>query len=363
MKTRLLLFIAIFTFSNFMLLQAQITSVANGNWTSPITWGGVPPTPGTDVIINHAVVLDMDYGFASGSITINGAGSLTGNSGMRALALIQGGNGTLTINGTLNIARMALLSGSLSNNGTVQNDSLYNAITFNNNTGATVNASQLMNSTGAYLINNGQIITNNFLNIEAVTNNNIIAANDFMNCKDFTNASTGTINIVHDFLNSDSLTSPATFVNNGTVNVGNNWLNTQSVSGSGKFCIVNNTSNTGLMTGTLDFCDQTGGNIDVNTGTIQPTITWCLYPCGTATDENTHSISPVIFPLPCNDVIYVTQIDYSAILDILDLTGRLVYSALAANSPHNVSSLVPGMYLYRLTSSKLVLQTGKILKH
>ncbi len=363
MKTIRILFISFLCLSISLLTNAQITSVANGNWTSPATWGGIPPTPGTDVIINHAVVLDIDYGYASGSITINGAGALSGNTPSRALALIAGGNGSLTVGGSLSIARLAFFSGSITNNGTITSDSLFNSVTFNNNTGATVNAAQFMNNTGANLTNNGTIATTNFLNIETVTNNNNLTANDFMNCKSFTNAATALIDISYDFLNSDSLASPATFVNNGSVKVGHNWLNTESVSGSGKFCILNNTSNTGLMTGTFDFCDQTGGNIDLNTGTIQPSITYCLYPCDLNTSEakDLHEIS--IFPNPNNGFFTVSITIPDTDIEIYNIIGKLVYKnkLSSLNSEINLKEEPQGIYFYKLLKAKDVLYSGKII--
>jgi len=363
MKTKQILISFLLCISVSIYTHAQITSVANGNWTSPATWGGVPPTPGADVIINHAVVLDIDYGYASGSITINGAGSLNGNTPARALALIAGGNGTLTVSGGLSIARLAFFSGSITNNGTITSDSLFNSITFNNNTGAVVNAAQLMNNTGANLTNNGTITTTNFLNIETVTNNNMLAASDFMNCKSFTNAATATIDIANDFLNSDSLASPATFVNNGTVNVGNDWLNTESVSGSGKFCILNNTSNTGLMTGTFDFCDQTGGNIDANTGTIQPTITYCQYPCGMSTSEEQKELTASIYPNPNNGFFTVYNNVPDVDIEIFNLIGKQVYKSklTATNNNIDLRSEAEGIYFYKLLRGNNVLYAGKII--
>jgi len=363
MKTRNLLLIAVIFFSLFQYTNAQITSVANGNWTNPLTWGGTVPTPGSDVIINHTVTLDMDWGYASGSITINGAGALNGNSGMRALALITGGNGTLTVSGSLNIARIALLSGSMTNNGAIQSDSLLNCVTFNNNTGATVNATQFMNNTGANLTNNGTIITTNFLNIYTVTNNNSLSANDFMNCKSFTNAATGTLDVAHDFLNSDSLANPTTFVNNGTVTVGNDWLNTESISGSGKFCIGQNTSNTGLMTGTFDFCDQTGGNLDINTGTIQPTVTYCQYTCSVNINENEIKTEFSIYPNPGNGIFNINATADITKIEVYNIIGKIILSheINTQNTVIDLKQQPTGIYFYKMYNGSRVLNSGKLI--
>ncbi len=363
MKTKNLLTILALIMGINALTQAQITSVADGNWTNPTTWGGVPPTPGSDVIINHQVVLDIDYGYTSGSITINGAGSLTGNSNMRALALIVGGMGTLTVHGSLNVARIALMSGSLTNNGTVLRDSLYNAVILNNNTGATINTGQFMNSTGGNLTNNGTINTTNFLNIETATNNNSLTTNDFMNSKNFTNGATGLINVGHDFLNSDSLASPTTFVNNGTVYVGNDWLNTESVSGSGKFCVLNNTSNTGLMTGTFDFCDQTGGDVDANTGTIQPTITWCQYPCDLNSDELSKTLEINLYPNPNNGIFSISANTPVSDIEVFNIIGKVVHKQKLLNTTThiNINTQPSGVYFYKVFMGKEVVFSGKLV--
>ena len=41
---------------------------------------------------------------------------------------------------------------------------------------------------------------------------------------------------------------------------------------------VNNTWNNGIMNGDFDFCDQSGGNIDLQEGTVASTITYCTSP-------------------------------------------------------------------------------------
>jgi len=364
MKTKKL-FICSFLFLGLTLLSnAQITSVANGNWTSPATWGGMPPTPGSDVIINHTVILDIDYAFSSGSITVNGAGALNGNNSMRALALLTGGNGALTIHGSLNIARMALFAGSVSNNGIIQSDSLFNALTLNNNTGATINASQFMNNTGAQFTNNGTVTTTNFLNIETAVNNNSMTTNDFMNCKFFTNASTGTINIGHNFNNSDSLASPSVFTNDGIINVGNDWLNTQGVNGSGRFCIAHNSMNTGLMTGNFDFCDQTGGNIDANTGTIGPNITYCLYPCNVSIEKSLIKTEINVFPNPGNGLYNFVSSELISFIEVYDILGKKVYTQEidSQNFNINISKEASGVYFYRLYNADLLIKTGKLIK-
>ena len=89
-------------------IQAQ-TTVADGNWSNPATWGGVPPTGSGTVVINHNVTLDIDYAHVAGSITINASGSLTGSTSLRYFALnFPTGTASLTNYGTFHVARVPL---------------------------------------------------------------------------------------------------------------------------------------------------------------------------------------------------------------------------------------------------------------
>ena len=93
------------------------TSAGNGNWTNPMTWTplGVP-LPGANVTINHDVILDTDFLYTSGSITIGNSGSLTENVVDRNFAI---DGGTFTNGGVFTISNFAILSGSATNSGTI----------------------------------------------------------------------------------------------------------------------------------------------------------------------------------------------------------------------------------------------------
>lgn len=342
-----------------------ITSVANGNWSSSGTWGGTQPYPGTTVVINHAVTLDMDYGYNSGSITVNSSGALNGNIPMRALAV---SGGSLTVNGTLNIARVALYGGTVTNSGTFQNDSLLDGTSLTNNSGATINATQFMINTGGTLNNNGFVVSTNFLNVSTVTNTGTMTSSDFMNSKNFTNSITGEIT-AFDFLNSDSLASSAVFTNDGRVTVTHDFsniaVNSALINGSGKFCIQNNSLNSGTMSGTFDFCDQTGGNVDYNTGTIAGTITNCTFSCATGIDEDLNNLSVNLYPNPSNGIfsINLKNTHTQKVIDIRNVLGERVYSANLSDEKTKIdlSTEKKGIYFYQLKTENEIISTGKII--
>ncbi|MEO9257755.1 MAG: hypothetical protein ABI207_05195, partial [Crocinitomicaceae bacterium] len=188
-------------------LNAQ-TTVQNGNWSDPMTWGGtIPITTGT-VVINHKVTLDIDYAHNSGSITINASGALTGNSIMRGFALnYPSGSANLTVNGAFDVSRTALLSGTVNIGGTLKADSLLNSSTITNS--GTITATQLFNNASGMMTNSGTINALNFLNIETLTSSGSINATDFYNSKSFTNSVGANMMVNNNFANIDSLATPA----------------------------------------------------------------------------------------------------------------------------------------------------------
>lgn len=299
----LVLFSTLICFGN--LIHGQ-TTIASGNWSSGATWGGVPPLGTGTVVINHTVTLDMDYSHSSGSVTIGASGVLNGNSAARVFALnYPSGTASLIVNGTFNVARAALISGVSTNNAIFKADSLLNGATLTNNSAGTITASQFMNNTGGTITNSGSIAAVDFFNIETVTNSGTLSSNDMSNSKSFTNTGSGVITITHDFSNLDTIATPAVFTNNGSVTVQNNWYNAKQIAGTGKFCISKSTWNAGTMIGSFDFCDQTGGAIDLNTGTIAPTITYCLFACTTDMEEYTKDGVISISPNPVHSVATV----------------------------------------------------------
>ncbi|MCC6691610.1 MAG: T9SS type A sorting domain-containing protein [Bacteroidia bacterium] len=358
---------ALLAFMSMNMISYAQTTVAAGNWSNPATWGGFPPMGSGTVVINHKVTLDMDYAHTSGSIAINASGALNGNSPMRVFALnLPSGTSTLTINGSFNVARVYLVSNTVNNNGTLQADSLLNSSNLSVAAAATINTDQFMNNASGTITNNGKVTAINFLNIETVNNAGNLNANYFTNSKSFTNSNTGFIVITNDFSNIDTLASPAVFANNGFVSVANDWHNGNQINGSGKFCIGNNTWNSGTMTGTFDFCDQTGGNIDLNTGTVAGTITYCVNPCSVGINELLSNLSISILPNPFSSqtVIRTNHLINNATLIVYNQLGQIVEQMENLSGQIitlNRNTLPTGLYFVRLSQNNRVIASEKLI--
>ena len=349
-------------------ISAQ-TTIANGNWSDPLTWGGIPPTGTGTVVINHVVTLDVDYAQVAGSITINASGAINGSTSLRYFALnFPSGTASLTNFGTFNVGRVPLYSGTVNNSGVFQNDSLFNNASLAINSGGVINATQFMNNTGATIINSGTITAYNFLNIATATNNGGINATYFHNSKTFTNASTGLITVEQGFRNSDSLASPAIFTNDGIMVDNNDWSNATNatIQGSGRFCVQNLSNNAGTMSGTFDFCDQSGGGVDLNTGTIAGTITTCQFPCNIGISELSKNLVLNIYPNPFSSFVTIqsNKTLVNASLIIYNGFGQAVKQINEFNGQQIMiqrGDLSSGLYFIRLIQDGKLLASVKII--
>ena len=299
--------------------QTTVTTVANGNATNPATWDCLCiPADGDSIIINHALVLDADFALTSGAIIVNPAGSVTGNVNNRILAIGGGGfrnDGTFTLayiyhsggsfynnnvltatrnlgvdvsaqavnNGTMNVNDTLLINtnasiintgsmivpeigcaGGFVNSGSVLCDNLANTGVYNNNLGST-NVAMTVFNVGTVTNNTPMVIGGDFYNTENVTNNSFISCSSLYN--------------------GDTVAQTAVFTNNGTISVSADFANSRTVNGTGHFCVAGTSTNAGAMNGTIDFCDLTGGTIDLNVGTVAGTVTFCSTPCALGVDE------------------------------------------------------------------------------
>ncbi|NUM51158.1 MAG: T9SS type A sorting domain-containing protein [Flavobacteriales bacterium] len=380
---RLLLF-AFLTSTLGTFSQSTRTTVSNGNATNPLIWDCTClPQPGEHLVINHNVVLDVNWVYFSGSLTINQGASLTQDLTTRNVSVW--GTGVLNNKGTLTIRNLLLASSStLSNTGTIgvtanllvttgstfSNSSLINISdtlgiqgTINNNAG-TINVATFLN-TGTYNNNtNGNLYVSSIIYTNGTFNNNgwVTVNLHFLNSEDATNNMI--MDIKQDFYNGDSLMNTAEFINNGLVSVGNNWYNSEDVTGTGQFCIANYTANSGNITGTLDFCDKTGGNIDANSGTIAGTVTYCNTNCNVGEIELEKQTEVQIYPNPFEkqlNILINESGNFSA--RIFDITGQELFYTPIQNGTNTLTvELSTGIYFCKIYKNGQVYIVSKLVK-
>lgn len=380
--------------------QNTCTSTMNGNATSPSTWSCVPagfvPLPGDDVIVNHDVVLDNDWAYSSGSLLINTGASLTGDIPGRVV-WVDGG--TFTNHGTFNVARVGTNSGVIINNGTMDVTSYYNASVNATNNGIIVNADSVWNNGVLYSSGSASITTNNFWNSNSMANDGVMVVNNFLNTGEMTstndvtagffassgdytntgimyvsghmanweifdNGGTGYIHVDGDFWNGDSVSNIAHFTNDGFLRVMNDWYNTDTIIGVGVMCVGNVSINGDYLGGTQDFCDQTGGGVDINTGTIAGTVSFCTGNCFLSIDEQLELVDMVVAPNPANDQFTITAKKHMTDVVILDAMGRevsLEVDLTGNGAVINRSGVESGVYFIRVGFSDGTVATGSVV--
>lgn len=94
-----------------------------------------------------------------------------------------------------------------------------------------------------------------------------------------------------------------------------------------------------------------------------------VFPCSAyAVEEYEKDQQILIYPNPANENVFVKikpEFNENAEIQIFDLQGRLVISEKLTNDEvHNISiaHLQKGMYLFKVTNSKTIIWTGKLLK-
>jgi hypothetical protein len=380
------------------LLAQTRTSVADGNATNPFTWDCTCiPLPGNNIVINHDVILDSDFAYTSGSVTINASGSLTGTTTDRIFGL---SGGTFTNNGTFNIYNLFHAGGTFTNNGTITVTNGFaiggTANTQNNNT-LTINDSLLvdisatltnpastyakysaiagtLNNTGAFsgtdlwssgtLNNNGIYIDIVNLYTSGLVNNGCMLdiSNDFWNSENVVNSHQ--VVIGNDMWNGDTISGTATFTNNGTISVGHDLNNSETLNGSGSYCIAGTSSNVGDVNGTLFICDQTGNDFDNNFGTIAGTVTYCSTgSCILGTTEQDNGISRV-YPNPVSNRLNI-EMSTSGLYTITLFNGMGQQVSQQNFTGNRVSidlgNMAAGMYVYSIQGAGIK-ALGKVVK-
>lgn len=315
--------ILLVTFSIFTLVtgfsQNVRKTIANGNALNPFTWDCICiPLPGDSIIINHILTLDTDFGYSTGAVVVTATGKLIGDSPSRAVAVM--GTALLENNGYYNVSRTALFGGRVSNHGVFMADSLFSNVT----------------------LNNGFVSTGSVYVETSFWNTGIFRLTD----------PTKEVVVRNYFLNGDSLISGvnAVFQMEGAMRVNYDFSNTDTILGGGQICIDGNSSNFGVITGTLDMCDLTGGNaVDFNVGVISPSVKVCQAPCTVSINEEETGLDISIYPNPSSS----SYVSLSGIegynIQVFSTDGKLIRAFIGqANQIIDVTSWSAGIYFLHI---------------
>ncbi len=310
--------------------QNTRTSVADGLGTNPLVWDCIClPLPNDSIIINHDIILNVDFGFTDGAVVINPGGSLIGDNVNRNFAF--SGNANFINNGVFDVARVGFFGGKAYNGGTFGADSFYTAIT-----------------TAPGWVSNGDMTIDY----------------SYWNTGTFVLGPSAELIVGDNFYNGDSLISGvnAVLVNNGGIRVNGDFANSDTMRGAGQVCIYGNSANLGVITGTLDMCDNTGGNaVDYNLGTISGTVTVCTSTCNIGINE-VQTIPLDVYPNPTSDILqFKSEIEMN--ITVFDMLGKLVYQSTNENTLHSISTAewTNGVYNYYVYKNELN-GRGKIIK-
>jgi hypothetical protein len=401
-----LLLVAVLCYATMSTAQTTITSTANGNANNPFIWDCFCfPTPNDNVIINHDVTMNVDWIVnGGGSITISAAGSFIEDA-MNRVILIDGAGSEFNNNGFTELTSVAFTNGA---SGLNTSDFLLDTALFVDGTSAFVNSGILVgtdsvlitgtleNNLGAELAigdfwndgtttNAGTIYSDSLLNTGTFTSTGAIYCHDFgndgpfsqsaqffvesnfYNADDVTLTSTAVLVVGNDMLTGDTLGGSSSIVNDGGVSVGNDFLNTEDLSGSGRYCVTNSSTNSGTVTGTLDFCDQSpGGGFDINLGTVDASVTFCSSPCNVGVEELA-SNEILVYPNPAREsftIEYSEQATGRLSFELFNLLGELVLSdELSETSTQiDISALNSGVYLCKISDSFGSVTTERLVK-
>jgi len=291
-------------------------------------------------------------------------------------------DGTINNDGTFNI--MTFFNNNAFNNyGTIQGlttvvDSMFNAGTFLNDVGALIKADSCTN-TGTFTNNgtleylqytNAGIFTNNnalsfddITNFGTFTNNGtMVGANSMWNVENFDNTSTGQITLTTSFLNADSTASNATFNNDGSFDIGDSFYNYNNITGgsTGSFTMQDTSYNSGLMTGSFDFCDATpppgSPYIDINLGTVDPLITFCAT-TGIVSNNDLFNFLP--YPNPTKGMVYLGN--KNQYIEVYTVEGKKVMDRYT--NQINLEAYQPGIYYIIINDEKgTTIYKNKLIK-
>lgn len=369
-------------------------SIANGNWTNPLTWNcSCVPVNGYSVTISNSVTLNTSLIFTSGGVTISNTGSLIQDASLNRDIWINGGY--FNNSGKANFRYLLVSTGSITNPGSFTVTAFTNSVTMNNTGSITMDSMYIAGSftnaanakiMGDSLTNASTLINNGHINVTWVTNKGTYKNYDYQGSYAYTNMGTfenndsliltasvwnkasfinkpgAVFNMTKNFYNTCGNSSKtAVFDNQGSVKVMDSWYSTDTIKGTntGTFTVADTSANSGVMKGSFQFCDQTppavSPYVDLNSGSIAPTITYCI---ATGIKEETLS-SLQIYPNPSAGTIMIRQQENRSLrATITDLSGKIVHEEIVQGSAYIHADCATGVYLLKLSDA----QNGTLIK-
>lgn len=327
MKLKTLFFSWVFLLVCHNLSATTKTSVTNGNWNNSATWNpaSVPLIDDTIIVI-HNLIIDERTEFGANLIWIKSSGSLIGDS---AFAV----HGNFLNDGFIDINNFILTGdgNSTINNGTIQGKSFIPGNPNNFNTG-TISSDSL---TFSEEFSNNGIITTEWLISAGIINNNsgatITATNMTVGDYIFHNNVNAVITVT------SSLLIGSAFINDGEVSCFD-LTQSATISGTnGKFCIANFFKNMqDSILGSIDICDATPGQqpfLDINFGYVANTVSFCaVSPCSTSTSTNelNSGVRINVYPNPSAGMFNIVSANEVTLaeIEIYNVLGEKIFSQI-----------------------------------
>lgn len=299
--------------------------------------------------------------------TVANFGTFTNNASIMGVDSMYN-DGTLANNLSLSVSTF-YNDGTMNNYGQIlglaaEVDSMYNNGTFLNDVNASLYADSCTNSNA--FTNNGYVSFNQFTNLAGTfTNTSNMDFTDMTNIGTFNNQDTlmgvgsvtniGNFNnqagayfdLTVSFLNTDIVNNNATLTVDGRLEVGDSFYNFDIVNGTapGSIEVADTSYNSGSMNGTFDFCDLTppasSPYIDINTGSVAGTITYCTWTGIEEIDEESVSF----YPNPTTSLINI-QSNETISIEVYNMLGEQVL--VTQQNQVDLSNYENGVYLFRV---------------
>jgi hypothetical protein len=366
----------------YLFSQQTITSTQNGNASNPLTWDCLCfPTADDDVIINHDVIMDVNWLVnAGGSITVNSGASFV-QAGSRSILFDQV-NTALSIqaNGWFEMDNVSINNqATLSNSGTlIVRNAFYLGANSTGNNLATVGEIDsvlidgALTNTGIWGSGNvliqGQLFNSGTMDLDSLgvtgslnssggnlwltafgssgnsifNQTHITTSGNFYNSESLTIVAGSQLDCHGSFYSGDTLGGAATATINGVVGVDQDFGISDELNGSGTICIGGSSTNVGAITGTLNICDNGAAGLDFNLGTIGSSVTFCSPACFASEQELASELE--IYPNPTNGVLYINGLQELNTIQLFSIEGKLMKSWNNVTSNLDVSELERGVY-------------------